>query len=333
MSGNLTESSNPPLGEGTGTAAPVPDTASTARAATAADPAIRGSADINMAPDLPKEKVQLQGVEQTLLPMVLFKARDTLSPNPILGDQWAKPLLDQCDIDMDASHFKFTTDPRYVTWIANRSKRLDQWTQEFLDSHEEPVTVLHLACGLDCRYFRVNKPSNVRWIELDQPLVVDLRKRLIMQPPGDYTLRTLSVTDDGWFRDIPADRPTIIVAEGLVMYLEQEKGEKLIRDLVDYFKGPNGQGQCQLVFDTLGTLSVRLTSYIKALRTSKSVFKWGIDEPQQIERLHPQLKMRDRILWREFMDSHPPFFGKYGTLAASVMPSFEKNIQFWRFEF
>lgn len=294
--------------------------------------------DITMNGSTPKEKIQLKGVEQTLLPMVLFKVRDSQSSSPILGDPYAKQLLDRCDVDLGATHFSATVDDTYVTWIANRAKRFDQWTQEFLDSHQGPVTVLHLGCGLDCRYFRVERrpEAEVRWIDIDQLMVVDLRGRLIPGPvDGDYALRTLDVTKEGWFRDVPADRPTLIVAEGLMPYLEPEQGQKLIRDLVQYFgSGENGDGhKGQLVFDTLGSLSVRLTGYIKALRTSRATFKWGVDEPEQIRELHPKLQLKDRVLWKEYMDGHPPFFGKYGTMAASVMPSFQKNIQFWRFDF
>ncbi|KAK8088562.1 O-methyltransferase domain protein [Apiospora hydei] len=287
--------------------------------------------NINVTPSLPKEKVILAGSEQTLLPMVMFKLRDAQSSSPILADPYARQLLERCDVDMDASHFKFTTDQRYVTWIANRAKRLDQWCQEFLDAHSEPVTVVHLACGLDCRFFRVAKSPRVRWIDIDQPLVVDLRSRLIPQPEGDYKLRTLDVSAPGWYRDIPADRPTLIIAEGLTPYLEPKDGKAMIRDLAEYFGSSEHGGQ--LIFDSLGSLSVNLTTFIKALRSSGSAFKWGIDDPEDITALHPRLVMRDRIQWRDFMDSHPPFFGPYGTPMASILPSFEKNIQIWRFDF
>ncbi|KAK9784127.1 putative S-adenosyl-L-methionine-dependent methyltransferase [Seiridium cardinale] len=264
----------------------------------------------SMTGSTPKEKIHVKGVEQILLPVVLFKARDSQNPTPILGDPYAKQLLDRCDVDLDATHFSFTTDDCYVTWIANCSKR----------------------CGLDCRYFRVeHRPENeVRWIDLDQIMVVDLRNRLIPGPvEGDYALRTLDVTNEGWFRNVPADRPTMIITEGLVPYLEPEQGQKLIHDLVDYFGGPSTETgrKSQLVFDTLGSLSVRLTGYIKAPRTSKAALRWGVDEPERIQELHPRLAFKDRVLWSEYMSSHPPFFGKYGTAAASAMPSSEKNIQ------
>ncbi|KAK9424371.1 putative S-adenosyl-L-methionine-dependent methyltransferase [Seiridium unicorne] len=257
--------------------------------------------DITMTGSTPKEKIHLKG------PFSLWSCSkpETLRIPPRFS-------------------FSFTTDDRYVTWIANRSKRFDQWCQDFLDPHQEPVTVLHLGCGLYCRYFRVeHRPENeVRWHDLDQLMVVDQWNRLIPSPvEGDYALRTLDVTNKGWFRNVPADRLTLIIAEGLMPYLEPEQGQKLIHDLVDYFGAPSTE------------TDLRLTGYIKAPRTSKTAFKWGVDEPEQIQELHPRLALKDRVLWSEYMSSHPPFFGKYGTEAASAMPSFEKNIQFWRVDF
>jgi O-methyltransferase involved in polyketide biosynthesis len=147
--------------------------------------------------------------------------------------------------------------------------------------------------------------------------------------------RPSDVTSQGWFHDIPADRPTLIIAEGLTPYLEPSKGKRLFRDLVEYFGTSTDKEvrQNHIIFDTLGSLSVRLTSYIPALRSSRSAFRWGIDDPREVEDTHPRLQLVDRILWKEYMDLHPPFFGRYGTMAASVLPLFKKNIQFWRFRF
>ncbi|KAK6064359.1 O-methyltransferase [Seiridium cupressi] len=213
----------------------------------------------------------------------LVQARDSQNPTPILGDPYAKQLLDRCDVDLDATQFSFTTDDRYVTWIANRSKRFDQWCQDFLDPYQEPVTLLHLGCGLDCRYLRVkHRPENeVRWHDLDQLMVVDLWNRLIPGPvERDYALRTLDVTNNGWFRNVSAGRLTLIVAERLMPYLEPEQGQKLIHDLVDYFGAPSTETgrKSQQDFDRLGSLSVWLTGYIKAPGTSKAAFKWDSSE-------------------------------------------------------
>lgn len=191
-----------------------------------------------------------------------------------------------------------------------------------------PVTVLHIACGLDCRALRLNRGPDVRWIDVDLPLAVDLRTRLIPQPPGDYTLRALDITKEGWLSDIPADRPTLVIAEGLLMYLEPAEGEKIFKDVAGHFD------QGEIFFDTVGSFTTKLTSVVKILKSSGSAFQWGIDDPRkQIEPLHPKLSLKEQIVWGDFMESHPPVFGEFGTSFASLFPRFKYNLQLLRFNF
>lgn len=181
-------------------------------------PSIASDSIVRLSPTNTKEHIPLEKVEQTMLGMVWLRVLDAQSKRPILNDPYSKEILDRCIVDTKQTTF-FTnssgvTDPRAIEYIANRGLRLDEWTQAFLDRHEsrhEPVTVLHLGCGLDCRNLRVKRGGNVRWVDLDRPMVVNMRNRVLVAPPGDYSVRNLDVSQDGWMRDIPADRPTLIV--------------------------------------------------------------------------------------------------------------------------
>lgn len=189
-----------------------PSTVRSDRPSTAADSIAQ------ISPTDTKEKIPLEEVEQTMLGMVWLRAIDAQSERPILNDPFSRTILDRCDVDTKHTTF-FTdssgaTDPRAIAYVANRGLRMDKWTQTFLDEHEsrsQPVTVLHLGCGLDCRNLRVRRGDGVRWVDLDRPMVVNMRDRILGAPFGDYSLRNLDVTQDGWFKDIPADRPTLIV--------------------------------------------------------------------------------------------------------------------------
>lgn len=127
------------------------------------------------------------------------------------------------------------------------------------------------------------------------PRVAELRQRIFLQPPGDYMLRALDVTREGWIRDLPADRPAMVIAEGVFCYLEPENVTRVFRDVADYF--PSGQ----IAFDKMGTLSISLMSWVQFLKGSKSAFQWGIDEPKTIERFHPRLKVKDCVNKKDFM--------------------------------
>lgn len=120
-------------------------------------------------------------------------------------------------------------------------------------------------------------------------MVVNLRQRIFAHPPGDYTLRTLDLSNKGWLQDLPADRPTLVVAEGLLCYLDPITVQKLLCDLAGYFPGG------QIAFDKLGTLSISLTSRVGILRSSNSAFQRAVDEPKAIEEFHPKLELKDCV--------------------------------------
>lgn len=260
-----------------------------------------------------REKVTLQEVEQTLLITLFWKSVDAQSRHPILGCRRAGAVLARLE-DVGWLEGTYGTDPRWVSYVAGRAARIDGWTREFLDAWPgRQVTVLHLACGLDSRDRRVGRdPELVRWVDVDRPLVSNLRERLMMggdraddeederdgvglRPVGDYSLRTLNVTEGRWYCDIPADRPTLVVAEGLFPYLSPAEAEAVIAGLLDYF------GQGQLVFDTVGSLAVAHTKRANVLKPSGSRFQWGVDDAREVLGFHEKLRLRDEVRWNEFM--------------------------------
>ncbi|KAK8022303.1 hypothetical protein PG993_013070 [Apiospora rasikravindrae] len=260
----------------------------------------------------PKEKIRLKGVEETLFCTLLPKARDAERPNPVLGDPYASRLIESCDVDLTRSTFQAVDNDRAIRWVVNRSMTFDRWCRDFLQKHKsEPVTVLYLGCGLDCRVHRVKRGPDVRWIDLDRPMVVNLRQRLIPQAPeGDYHMRTLDITATGWMHDIPADRPTLIMAEGLFMYLTPALVETIIRELVEYFQ------EGEIFLDTVSNLYVKYTDHVELLKASGAKWKWGTDDAREVERFHPRLRLLEHVRATEYMgkkafgQSQVPLFGE-----------------------
>lgn len=292
-----------------------------------------------------REKVTLHEVEQTLLITLFWKSLDAQSHAPILGCRRAGAVLARLE-DVGWLEGAYGTDPRWVAYAAGRAARIDGWVREFLDSWPgRRVTVLHLACGLDSRDRRVARDAElVRWIDVDRPLVANLRERLMMRgsaddeddegegrddeeagvglrPVGDYSLRTLNVTEGRWYSDIPADRPTLVVAEGLFPYLSPTEAEGVIRGLLDYF------GQGQLVFDTVGSLAATHTKRANVLKPSGSRFRWGCDDAREVLGFHGKLRLRDQVRWYEFMgvrgdisrETAPPVSSSSSVLASILL--------------
>lgn len=230
------------------------------------------------------EKISLTGAPETMLATLYGRALDSRLPGSVLHDHAADEAVRRIDYDFSKTGITGTT----AVGVAIRAKQLDIWTAEFLEAHPT-ATVLHLACGLDTRVHRVEPPASVRWIDLDYPEVISLRERLLPVPSGDYRMVSASVTSSDWLAEVPADRPTVAVFEGLSMYLQPADGKDLIRRITGRF--PSGQ----LLFDVYGRLGVKMQKLVPAIRNAGATLHWAIDDPAELEALHPGLKCLDAL--------------------------------------
>jgi O-methyltransferase involved in polyketide biosynthesis len=223
------------------------------------------------------EKSQLSGVKETLLYTLYYRALDQRSKAPIVGDTWAADVLDRITADNRKGLLtaKLGASGRFPPLL--RARRLDDWTREFLARHAD-ASVLHLGCGLDSRAFRLDVPERVRWYDLDFPDVIELRRRLYPKHAG-YRLLASSATDPGWLDEIPVDRPTLMVAEGVLPYLTAADVRQLFVRLTDRL--PSGE----LIFDGVAGPTARMSK----------LFQWSLGDPREIERWNPRLALIDVV--------------------------------------
>ncbi|KAI0138994.1 putative polyketide synthase protein [Hypoxylon sp. NC0597] len=275
-------------------------------------------------PSTKRIKITLTGPQETLMAPLIARARDARMPQPVLNDVYAVQVLDQIDHDID----KFRIDDPQAIMQTLRARCHDKWTAEFLANNPE-ATVVHLACGLDSRVQRLNPDlTKVRWIDLDLPDVIELRSQLMPCPEGDYTLIAADATDAAWLEQVPADRPTVIVCQGLLMYLEEEAGKRMIQQLVNHFKSG------QLIVDCVGSIMLSLQHRVEVLTATGSSFKWGLDEPQTLEALHPQLKMLECLGPAELGGfSRMPLSARLMLSTYSYLPWFRYLSSYVRFTF
>ena len=85
--------------------------------------------------------------------------------------------------------------------------------------------MVHLGCGLDSRVFRLDPGPGVEWYDVDYPAVIALREKIYPTRPR-YHLVATSATDPSWLDQIPADRPVLLLAEGISMYLTEARGRR-----------------------------------------------------------------------------------------------------------
>jgi methyltransferase (TIGR00027 family) len=213
-------------------------------------------------------------VEWTNLCTLYLRAYENDSPAAILGDRAAAEAVDR--IEYDWARMRRSMLPASNQYLVTmRAKQFDDWSAEFLRRHPDAV-VLHLGCGMDTRAFRLDPPHTVQWFDVDRPNVIALRRKLYDDRDG-YRMIGASVTDD-WLGEVPADRPTLMVAEGLLMYLTEPDVRTLLRNITDRFGGG------ELLFDTTSPLGPLLSKVF-----TKGITKWGIRDIRELERWNPRL--------------------------------------------
>ncbi|SDZ05885.1 methyltransferase, TIGR00027 family [Saccharopolyspora shandongensis] len=229
------------------------------------------------------EQIRFTGAQQTLLGPLYARAMDNRRPDPVLGDETADRLLDRIDFD-----FRRLLSSGDQLAVILRAKQLDDWAASYLAEHPDAV-VLHLACGLDSRAFRLTVPADVRWYDIDMPDVIELRNRLYPQAPANYRTIAASVTDRYWLDEIPTGRPTLVIAEGLTMYLTEADGIDLLRRLVERFEIG------EMIFDAVLPWTVRAARFSGFLQRTGASFHWGIGDPRALELRVPGLRLQREL--------------------------------------
>lgn len=267
-------------------------------------------------------RVDLEGPQQTMLATLYAKALDADLPNAILGDRYAKEAVGRIEYDW----VKTTITPRKSASVTTRTAHLDIWARQFLDAHPSAV-VLHMGCGLDGRYFRLQPGPLVEWYDIEYPDVADLRTRLY--PAAEHChVVAASVTDPAWLAKIPTGRPALMIAEGLTMYLREQDGITLLRRVVDRF----GRGELQ--FDAFNRVGIKSQWMNAVVRRSGSRLSWGIDGPGEILAAVPGTRLLSWVRWFESdtFERLPRAYHVMGRVM-SLVPAMANMAQYHRYAF
>lgn len=208
--------------------------------------------------------------QSTNLATLYGRALDARADHPVLADPTAEDAVRRIDYDFG----KFKIGPAEAFGIAARGKVFDTAVREFVAANET-CTVLHLGAGMDSRVFRIDPPPTVRWYDVDFPDVIDLRAQVYPARENTTLIRS-SVTDTAWLDQVPADRPTLVVAEGLTMYLDPEGGLELFRRVAEHFDSG------EVFIDAYSKLGIRMQKTNSVVRRAKATLRWGID-PADLE--------------------------------------------------
>ena len=172
----------------------------------------------------------LTPVEQTAFVTQYARAVDSRWPRPILGDALADDIVAKIDYDFDGLGVPASA----IRQTALRAKLLDDRVRRFIGEHPDAV-VVDLGAGLATPMQRVAPPSAVDWYNVDLPNVIALREQVV--PADDHAHSVaVSLADDSWTDQIPWDRPTMLIADGLLAFVSEAVIVNLFRHIPEHFR-------------------------------------------------------------------------------------------------
>jgi O-methyltransferase involved in polyketide biosynthesis len=184
----------------------------------------------------------LSPIEQTAFLTEYARALDSGWARPILGDTLAPDVV--ANIDYDFAGLGVQTS--VVCQTALRAKMLDDRVRAFVAAHPDAV-VVDLGAGLDSGYYRVAPPPSVHWYSVDLPGITALRDQVLPAAPQSHSV-PVSVADERWPDAIPADRPTMLVADGLFAFLTEAQVIAIFSTITGHF------GTGELAFNDYGRI-------------------------------------------------------------------------------
>ena len=180
----------------------------------------------------PRITVDLQGVPETLLWNLYFRATEARRPDAVLRDQRAVELIDSIDYPFQQRFGK--ANPVQAQAQALRARAFDLQVTGFLERNPD-ATVVALGEGLETQAWRVDN-GQVRWLTVELPETAKLRRSLLPDSPRHRILAG-SALDDDWMEQVDPTHAVLISAQGLLMYFQPDDVHRLIERCGERFPG------------------------------------------------------------------------------------------------
>jgi O-methyltransferase involved in polyketide biosynthesis len=180
----------------------------------------------------------LEGVPETLLWTLYHRALEARRPDAVLHDPAAVDLVERIDYPFAE---RFGTGG-LAQAQALRVLAFDREVRRFLKRHPDG-TVVALGEGLETQSARVDN-GRVRWIGVDLPEAVEVRRRLLPDGPRHRAI-ACSVLDAAWMEEVDGGRGVLLTAQGLLMYVDPPGVHTVLERCAARFPGAG------LVFDAV----------------------------------------------------------------------------------
>lgn len=169
---------------------------------------------------MPANDGEITHVSDTALMVAACRAHETELEDAFVRDPFARRLAGERGFAiLDAMPYAQVL----RIGIAIRTRFVDELLLEAL--RDNPIaTVLSVGCGLDARPWRLDLPTNLRWVEIDFADVLDYKDRLMAGETSRCRRErlTIDLNDPEQRRamyEAAGPDPALMITEGLLLYL------------------------------------------------------------------------------------------------------------------
>lgn len=221
------------------------------------------------------EFINLSSYASTLL-ITLYSRASMSRKGMIINDKKAEEIISIAGYD----ERKLKVCTKLQALLSLRAYLIDEYTKEFIEKHNGYCNIIQLGCGLDSRYMRIND-FRIKWYDLDLYGTMEMRKKYYRNS-SNYKMITSNVCNLSWINEIEdTNRPTLIIAEGLFMYLDESDNKLVLNKLYKQFK------DIEVIMDVFNTHSVRVSRFAPSLKRVNANMKFGFNNYKKIEEISP----------------------------------------------
>jgi O-methyltransferase involved in polyketide biosynthesis len=221
----------------------------------------------------------LNNVTETLLYPLKSRYIETKKTNGILSDPKSVEILEALDYDPATAKLFVVSQ----LGVCLRTLIFDELTVKFLQANQDGI-VVNIGCGLDTRLLRIDN-GIVSWFDLDLPEAIKMRRHFF-QETARYRFIAKSVLDPAWPDEIPKNKKTLFLIEGLSFYLTEEENRQMLDVIQRHFPG----SEC--LIELMAGWNVKMS--IKTAQKKKyadllenktaALVKWGINNSKDMEK-------------------------------------------------
>ena len=231
-------------------------------------------------------KVDLHGVERTLLAPLWARAKFSRDFPSVFNDAKAIELVEQIDYDFSTIDEGLRFEGTLM--IVARAMQFDDKVRSYIADHPK-ASVINLGAGLDTTFYRIDNGS-IEWYDLDLPNVIGVRRQLLLEPHRT-TYVAKSLFDASWCKDVEHTKDGVfIICGGVLDWFEESEVKRFLSLLADNFS------DAEVVLNAQSRLGKFVANFgLRRTGVKKMATRWALKDARTMTKWDARIEVLDQF--------------------------------------